>query len=70
MSDVRGLSTSVVDVGSSFNFQEAFTSVELAKTVEGGPYRLPCANCEVLLPLYKLDVSDKGYNADTLAVWT
>lgn len=68
MGDVRGILMSVPDVGSSLGFQNAFTSVELGQAGARGPYRLPCDNCKALLPVYKLDMSDAGYNADIMAI--
>ena len=66
MGDLRGIALNVLEVGSSLLFQDSFTSAELGKVSAHGPYSRPCENCQVMLPLYKANLSDKAYNADLI----
>ncbi|KAA8895542.1 hypothetical protein FN846DRAFT_969080 [Sphaerosporella brunnea] len=68
LGNVRGFSLEVRVLGQSTTFDDHFTSAEVDGSGSKGPYRLPCENCQSLLPLYKLRTGQAFYDADIFAV--
>ncbi|KAI1177886.1 hypothetical protein F4777DRAFT_540723 [Nemania sp. FL0916] len=65
MDHVRGISLGVPAVGSSDKFSAHFGTPQLGDAAAKSPYRLPCINCQQLLPLYNIDMAN--YNIDIWA---
>ena len=68
MQSLRGFSLEVRVVGQTWAFDASFDSQQLDAAGGSGPYRLPCANCQQLLPLFGVQMSVVGCDADTVTV--
>ncbi|KAI0390904.1 hypothetical protein F5Y17DRAFT_442787 [Xylariaceae sp. FL0594] len=67
---VRGISLHIPSVGGSDSFEKGFGTAQLATASVKLPYRLPCTNCQELLPLYGCVMGPQGqqnYNTDIWA---
>jgi len=67
MNGIRGISLSIPAVGGSNSFQTGFGTPQLGNATPKGAYRLPCINCQELLPLYGCVMGQANYDADIWA---
>lgn len=68
MDTVRGVSLAVTPIGSSDAFKTAFDTIALGKAANASVYRVPCRNCQVLLPLYGIVNGRPHYDEDLFTV--
>ncbi|KAH8724863.1 hypothetical protein GQ44DRAFT_759903 [Phaeosphaeriaceae sp. PMI808] len=68
MDKLRGISLEVSQIGSSAAFATGFTSTTLSQASGLSVLRLPCKNCQVLLPLFGVMSDEPDYNHDIFAV--
>ena len=63
MPGIRGLAFDVQTIGKSDSFKDKFGTKELGLAdSKKTAYRVPCINCKELLPLFKVELGNPGYD--------
>lgn len=68
---VKGIAMDIRTIGNSNVFMSGFTSSILASAgTDGkkGPFRLPCENCDCLIPIFEMVPGATAYNSDLVTL--
>ncbi len=67
---VKGIAMETRKIGTSDVFNSRFTSSILATAGanKNGPFRLPCENCDCLIPIFEMVPGATAYNSDLLTL--
>lgn len=67
---IKGIAMEIRIIGTSDVFNSGFTSSILATAggAKNGPFRLPCENCDCLIPVFEMVPRATGYNSDLVTL--